>query len=490
MGTIEIQQNQVAATPNVIARKAVRSVMALGVRQVLNQGMAFVGGILLARLLSPAEFGLYAIVTFLLTFLIAFGDVGLAASLVRQPAEPADEDYQAIFTVQQMLVGCVIVLFWICAPWFAGAYHLPRHDSWVFRLLALSVLCASFQVIPSARLERHLLFDKLAVVEVAMSFVFYATAVVLAWKGVGAMSFAIAILGRSLTGAVLVNCVSPWRPRWHWDWQRARVHMKFGIFYQGIQLIGLATSSFTPFFVGLLLGTAAVGYINWAQMVSGYAVAALMVLQRVYLPAFSRLQLQTEALRHFVEQVIRAANALAAPVAVLTLILIHPITQLVFGHKWLPAIPLFYLLWSTNIFVPTATPALTLLNALGHSRTAFNFMLAVMLATWALGILFISRFGMIGFGIAAVCINVMNLFLYRLVQSHLHFRILPMVIPVWSIALAAGLPIFFLIQVHPPAALPEFVAYGALGLGLYAAAIFIRHRGDIGKAWNVLFTQA
>jgi O-antigen/teichoic acid export membrane protein len=470
---------QLPVAPGVVARKAVRSVVALGIRQVFNQGMAFAGGIMLARLLSPSEFGLYAIVTFLLTFLVAFGDVGFAASLVRQPEEPAEEDYRAIFTVQQILVLAVITLFWIGAPWVANLYHLPPHNRWVFRLLALSLFCTSFQVVPSARLERALLFEKLAMVEVAMSFVFYSTAVVLAWRGVGALSFAIAILARSFTGAILINCVSPWRLGWRWDWERARAHLKFGIFYQGIQLIALLTSSFTPFFIGLLLGTKSVGYINWAQMVSGYAVIGLMMLQRVYLPALSR----------FVEQVIRAANTVAAPVAVLTLVLIEPLTRFVFGPKWLPAVPLFYLLWSTNIFVPTATPLFALLNAFGHSRTAFKFALAVMLGTWVLGIPLTLQLGIIGFGIAAVLVNISNLILYRIVHSYLSFRILRMVIPAWAIAIAAGIPVYLLLRIRPPAALPELVAYGALGLGLFALVILIHNRADIGKMRSMLLSH-
>jgi O-antigen/teichoic acid export membrane protein len=487
--TINIQINQSHVERGTVARKALRSVFALGIRQVLNQGMALTGGIFLARLLSPSEFGLYAIITFLLTFLVAFGDVGFAASLVRQPHEPDDEDYRAVFTVQQMMVGCVIVLFWICAPWFTSVYHLPQHDRWVFRLVALSLLCTSFQVIPSARLERHLLFDKLAVVEVAMSFVFYGTSVTLAWKGVGALSFAIAIFARSLTGAVLINFISPWRLRWHWDWERARVHLKYGIFYQGIQLISLVTSSFTPIYIGLLLGTAAVGYVNWAQMVSGYAVAGLMVLQRVYLPAFARLQLQREELSKFLEQVIRSANALAAPVAMLTFISIVPLAKFVFGPKWLPAIPLFYLLWGTNIFVPTATPVFALLNALGHSRTAFKYSLAVMIGTWVLGVPLILAFGMIGYGIAALCVNALNLILYRVAQSHLRFQILPKVAPVWAIAFAVALPTYLLMRIRPPAGAMELTIYGTLAMSIYALVFLLKYRSDVGKVWRLATGQ-
>ena len=85
------------------------------------------------------------------------------------------------------------------------------------------------------------------------------------------------------------------------------------------------------------------------------------------------------------EQVLRATNGLVAPAAILTLVLIEPLTKYVFGQKWLAALPLFYLLWGANIFVPTASPVFALLNALGHSRTTFKFAVIWMAGTWVLG---------------------------------------------------------------------------------------------------------
>lgn len=486
---ISLETAQVLIAPGAVVRKAIHSVLALGVRQVLNVTMSSLGGILLARLLSPSEFGLYAIVTFLLTFLITFGDVGLAASLVRQPNEPLEEDYQAVFTVQQVLVVSVVVLFWLAAPSVASAYHLPQHDSWVFRLVALSLLCTSFQVIPSARLERHLSFEKLAMVEVAMSFVFYGTAVILAWKGMGAFSFAIAMFARSLTGAVLVNRVSPWRIHWRWEWERARVHLKFGVPYQGIAFISLLKESITPVLVGLLLGAASVGYINWSQMVAAYPVLALGIMQRVYLPAFARLQLHRELLTQFVEQVLRATNGLVAPLAILTLVSIEPLTKYVFGQKWLAALPLFYLLWVTNVFAPTAGPLFGLLNALGHSRTAFKFALIWMLGTWALGAPLILAFGMIGFAVACLFVNLTNLMFYRAVQARLSFRILPMIVPAWCVATMIGLATYFVMHFTPPTGLVGLGIYFALGLSAYTLCMVRLYRSEARRVWGLVWSQ-
>jgi O-antigen/teichoic acid export membrane protein len=76
----------------------------LALRQVAVQALNIGGGIFLARLLTPSEFGLYAIVTFLVAFLTAFGGTGLAASLIRQPDEPSEIEYRSLYTLQQVLV--------------------------------------------------------------------------------------------------------------------------------------------------------------------------------------------------------------------------------------------------------------------------------------------------------------------------------------------------------------------------------------------------
>ena len=164
-----------------------------------------------------------------------------------------------------------------------------------------------------------------------------------------------------------------------------RAHMSFGLPYQGIQVISLLKDSIAPIFIGFLLGTADVGYITWANMIAAYPVLILFVLQRLYMPAFAQVQNHRAQLIALAENVIWATNAIAAPLAILTLVMIVPITTLVYGTKWLVALPYFYLFWGANLFVPSATPAMGLLNALGKSKIALLFAFIWMAGTWIIG---------------------------------------------------------------------------------------------------------
>ena len=483
---MSVIEDPVVWTPETVAQKALRGALALGVRQVLVQGANVLGGVLLARLLTPAEFGLYAIVIFLLSFLIVFGSTGLAANLIRQPEEPTREDYQAVFTLQQLVVLAIVLLLWTAAPWIAQVYGLPSQDAWLFRLVALSLFITSFMVIPQVRLERRLAFDRLALVEVAQAVVFNASAVLLAWREVGALSFALALLLRALTGAVLANLLEPWRLGWRWEWSRTRDHLRFGTYFQGGQLISVVKDSITPVFVGLLLGAAQVGYISWAVMVAAYPVIGLMLLTRIYMPAFSRMQHHREQLTRFVERVVGATNALTAPLSVLTLILVEPLTRLVFGEEWLVALPIFYLNWAANLFVPTATPLMGLLNALGKSRASFWFAVLWMVGTWVLGIPLIIGYGAVGLAVANLVVNFTNFWLYRMAQREVAFRILPVVLPSWALAFGVGGALYLIQGVWPVESLPVLLAFGVLGCIFYVAGLSLGYPGQVRKVVAIL----
>lgn len=473
-------------TPRLVAHKALRSILALGVRQLVAQGLNILGAIFLARLLSPSEFGVYAIIVFIRGFLTAFGDAGLAASLIRQPREPEEGEYRAVFAFQQGMIAAVALPFWFACPLIAQLYKLPAHDAWVFRLVDLSLLCSSFQVIPSTKLERDLAFHKIAVIEISMAVVFNGVSVLLAYRGWGEMSFAWGLFLRSIVGAGLANVVRPWKIGWSRNWKGVREHLRFGIPYQGIAFVSLVKDSIGPTLIAIFLGAAEMGYVNWAVMTAFYPLLVLTVLQRVYLPTFSRLQDNPGSLSLSVEKILLATNSIVAPAAVATLVFIHPITSLIFGGKWLVAVPLFYIFWACNILNAISGPVQSLLNALGHSKTTFSFSVMWAAVTWIVGVPLILLIGVVGYAIATLAINLTNVLLFRIAQSRVRFKIFSVVGPVWAIA--AGLA--------AAAALAEpYLPLRSIGglatcLGCYAGAYMLVcalfYHTEIQQAW-VLF---
>lgn len=444
------------------------------------------GNILLARLLTPVDYGIYAIVTFLIVLMGAFGGTGLAANLIREHPQPPREAFRAVYSFQQVSVAVCAVGLWFLAGYLSLWYHLSHQQSWVFRLTALALVATTWMVPPQIEMERDLEFHKLAVVEVAQAVSFNLVAVSLAYAKFGALSFGIALLVRSLAGAVLANLIEPVQLGWSFHWKIAKPHLRYGFYYQIAQIVSLVKDSITPVLIGFMVGTAAVGYISWAAMLAGYPVLALVVLQRLYLPVFARFQSDLSKLGGFLEQTIWATNSFTAPFSMILLVLVHPITRIVFGAKWDPAIILFYFFWCGNLFVPTAGPVQSMLNSIGKSRTAMVFAIMWMVLTWGFGWPFAVWKGTLGIAIATALVQCSNLALFWYAKSCVPFGILRSAIRPWLISALIGVLLFFANEHRRPDNFAMLIAEITMSLLVYLVASYLADRSRFSRLFQLI----
>jgi O-antigen/teichoic acid export membrane protein len=410
------------ATAQSLTRSAARGAVALGLRQLFVQGSNVAAGVVLARILEPAQFALWGIVMFVLTFLTTFGDAGLGASLIRQRHEPEEKDYRAIFTVQQLMVAVVVIVFWLLAPWLTELYKFPAQDVWVFRFIALSLLLTSFMVIPQIRLERQLAFDKLAVVEVAQAVIYNGSAILFALLGLGELSFGIALLLRSMVGAILAYWINPWQLGWLWDWPSVRAHLAFGLPFQGAKIVNLLKDLIGPTFFVVYAGTTAVGYINWASMVMNYPLLAVLLLQRLYMPLFARLADDMNRFRQVLHKIVSLLALAVYTLSALVFVFRYEITVTVFGTQWLEALVLFLPFALISVILAPSTIAMSALNALGHSRSVFWVTVALTGATWLIGATSVAQLGWQTWGWANLVVHLLYLWLLVLVSRYTGFR--------------------------------------------------------------------
>jgi len=472
-------------TPDRVARASIKGIWSIGQRQIALRVIGIVSGIALARLLSPADFGIYAILLFVQSFLSTFGDMGFGVSLVRQPDEPSLEEYRSIFTFQQIIALAISLLLWFFAPLIASLYHLSEEASWLFRLLAISFFLSSFMMIPWIRLERQLRFSTLSNLDFIQNCVFYFVAVFLAWRGAGAFAPAIALAVRSLVGAIATYFAYPWKIGWQLDWSLIRKHLAFGFFYQGSKFLLLIRESIASAIAGLLLGTAPVGYLNWSFGLANYPAILGQILQTTYLSTIARLHGERKALKRVVEEFMWGSSAAVAVAAVLLLIFIYPTTEIVFGHKWVVALPLFYILWPLSFFTAFSAPLGSLFNALGRSQV--NLLLSLLLSglTVAFGLPLTVLWGQLGVAIGVLISQAAYFWLYYLVRQELHIALLPSLVP-WLVAILAGIPTLILERLLPPNNLPLLIGEGLFGFGLYGLTMLLLYARKLRLLWSHL----
>jgi PST family polysaccharide transporter len=427
--------------------------------------MNFCGLIFLARYLSIADYGFYGIILFLSSFISNFGDIGLSASLLRQKGEPAPEDYSSVFSAQLTLSAAAAALFAAVSPLLCRTYRLPLSYSQYFILTAAALIVTAFRAVPTAKLERHLDFKWLAVIEIIHTALYNAAASLMAYYGYGPLSFTLAMLGRVLLGSILVNIAGRTPLRLNFNAALIKKHLVFGLPYQIGIFVNVLKDSISPVVIGMFLSTAHAGKAAMASTVATFPVLLLMIMNRLFFPALSRTIGDKQALERLFALFLRANNALAAPLAVFILIMAKPFTLHVFGEKWTEpeTMELCRLLWAANLFLPTLMVCTSLLYALGKPKTVLKFNILWMALTLGAGTPLILVFGANGFGYANIAVNIATSAVAWKTRGHINCDIL-------KNALLGWLPAVSLVWF--PLAYKRFFEIGKLHLFLCAILYF------------------
>lgn len=397
-----------------LKKKSLKGMSALFVRQVLVKVIFFAGNIVLARLLAPEIFGIYAIVQFVVQFFSTFGDVGIGAALIQKKGELSQEELSTTFWLQQMLVWIVVGAVVLAAPLVLKVYPtLPPVGVWLIRTMAVCFLFSSLKTIPAILMERNIDFNRIAWVDITENLVFQAVAISCAYLGYGVWSFVAAAIMRSFMGAALIYAISSWRPGFHYRFESVKGLVRFGLPYQGNQILNFTKDAVTPLFVGAYAGAAAVGYLNWAR---NFAFAPLMISEtfgRVAFPVFSKLQDDKELLARTIERSIRMVTLVMFPITAIMIALGPEVTHLVFTDKWRPGIVAFYFYCTSPFVIGIMLPLYSAILSLGRSEILLKMASVLLMLEWGMGIPLVLTLGFTGVSITQPVVALIFFMIYR-----------------------------------------------------------------------------
>ena len=339
-------------------------------------------GILLARLLAPHDFGVYAVGLTVLSVLAAVAELGLTAQLVRE----GDIERRAptANTLGLVVSGAMVVSVWISAPAVAVALGSAEATP-VIRVLSFSLILSGLSAVPMAALQRRFLQSRQFVADL-VSFVLTTVAtLVMVEANFGAMSLAWSrLLGQGVTLAILIGYARI-VPRIGWDRTVAREMWRFGVPLCAANLLSWVLLNVDYVVVGHLLGATALGIYVLAFNIASWPTSALtQAVRSVALPAFSKRPGTHEPVD--TSQPVATATRLlwsaAAPIAAMITVLAGPLVLTVYGRPWGDAVPILaalgifgslrtlFDLWATYLVACGATRAVLLVQALWTATLA------------------------------------------------------------------------------------------------------------------------
>ena len=466
-----------------LKRKSFSGIGALLKRQAAIKLVSFLANIALARLLVPQVFGVYAIVLFVVQFFSTFGDVGIGAALIQKKGELTREELSSTFWLQQMLVWCVVCVAFAAAPFILRFYPaLPSYGVWLIRAMAVSFALTSLKTIPAILMERKLDFQRIALVDITETVVFYTAAIVLAVAGFEVWSFIIAALLRSLAGTALIYALSGWVPSFKFVPASVRELVRFGLPYQGNSILGFVKDAVTPLFVGMYCGAAAVGFVNWARTFAFTPLVLSEVFGRVAFPAFSRIQGDRKLLTRAIERSIHSITLVMFPVTCLMIALGPEIIHVLFTDKWLPGLRAYYFYCTSPLVIGVLVPMYSAILSLGKSGIILKMMVALLVLEWGLGVPFVLLFGFNGIAFSQPIIAVPFYFVYRRVLSGENVHIFLIRNVKWQFISAAVTGLLCkLVTLHIYTTLITLPAVFCVGLLVYAGMMSVLDKKVFGE---------
>jgi O-antigen/teichoic acid export membrane protein len=351
-----------------------------GVVTLGSQGAAFVintaTAIILARLLTPTDFGLVAMVTAVTGFGQAFADLGLSEATIQSP-EINHSQVSTLFWVN-VLIGAILMLVTIgLAPALAYFYRQPRLKEITFLLSVVFVICA-LRVQHDALLKRQMRFSSLAARDVISSLVSAPVAICLAWKGAGYWALVAMPLTFNFVQMLLSWLMVRWVPGLPRRDGKIGSLVCFGGNVAASYIVITVNRSLDNVLVGWYWGAAPLGLYSRAYNLLMLPVRQLSApAGAVAVPAFSRLQNDSE---RFVRYFLRTINVMVwviAPALAFLFVAATPVVLLLLGSQWRGAAPVFQIL-AISAFAQLLLEAVTwLFVSRGESKEMLKVLLRI-----------------------------------------------------------------------------------------------------------------
>lgn len=428
-----------------IKHRSIKGVFSLVSRTFLIQLIGQIVTFLLTVYLSPSDYGLFFLVSTVITFLAYFSDVGLAAALIQKKEAITQDDLKTTFTIQQALVIVIVIIGLLLTPIVAQIYQLDTTGIYLYQALIVAFFLSSLKTIPSILLERNLQFNKLVIPEIVETLGFNIIVLVLAIKGFGATSFTFAVLARGLSGLIAMYSIAPWKPSIGFSRQSAKELLAFGLPFQANSILALAKDNLFFLYLGAVLPKPALGFIGVAQKWAYIPLRLIMDnLIRITFPSFSRLAGHGEYLGKAVEKTLFSTTIFIFP-SLVGMVLLMPHFMQIFPkyQKWEPAIVSLTFFAINAILSSITTPLTNALNAIGKIKITLYLMIFWTVATWVLTPILISIYGFNGVSIASAIISLSVVGVVFIVKKYITFSLLTVTLTPAIATIVMGIVLYF-----------------------------------------------
>ena len=336
-----------------------------------TMGINFISNIVLARLLTPDDYGCIGMLMIFIALSNTFIDGGFGSALI-QKKRPTSEDYSTIFYWNIILSVILYILLFFLAPTIADFYNITLLSK-VLQVQGVILIINALGIIQANQLRKQLKFKAIAQVTLTASIISVIVAIAMAYMGYGIWSLVAQQIVSSLVTTLLYWFYSNWRPIFVFSRASFIELFGFGSFILLSSLINSFCNNLNGLLIGKFFNASSMGYFTQAKKLEFVFSASLeAVVSQVTYPILVEIKDNYEKLINALRKFNSLLLYVVAPLMLFLNLFATPVIKLLLGEQWLPAVPYLEILSIQGIFISLEGVNYNAIASIGRSKVLFQ----------------------------------------------------------------------------------------------------------------------
>ena len=330
----------------------------------------FISGIILARLLTPYDYGCIGMLAIFMTLAEAFIDGGFGSALI-QKKRPTQEDYSTIFWWNIGMAVVMYAILFFSAPAISRFYNIPLLCD-VLRVQGVVLFIYAFNIIQKNQLRKKLNFKLLSIITIATSLIALGVTIFMAYKGYGVWALVAQNIITSAIPALVFWFYVKWRPVWTFSWASFKELFGFGFYMFLTNLLNSFGSQIQGLLIGKFYNASTMGYYSKAHGLEKLASTSISsVMTQVTYPLYAEAQDNKPQLANMIRRITMTLSYITFPLLFILLLCAKPIFVILYSDRWLQSVPYFQVLSIAGLAYCLQSVNSQVVAAVGESRAMF-----------------------------------------------------------------------------------------------------------------------
>ena len=330
------------------------------------QIVTFIVSIVLARILTPEDYGKIALITVFTTIMQVFVDSGLGVALI-QKKDADDLDFSSVFYFNFVICLVLYAAMFIASPFIANFYNDSSLTP-IIRVISLTIVISGVKGIQQSYVSRNMLFKRFFYATLGGTIFSAILGIALAYTGFGVWAIVAQQLSNTTIDTLILWLTVKWRPKKMFSWERLKGLLSFGWKMLASSLLDTVYGNIRSLIIGKLYSSSDLAYYNQGKQFPNVVVTNINTsIDSVLLPTMASVQDDSQRVKTMTRRAIKTSTYIMAPLMMGLAFCAEPIVRLVLTDKWISCVPFLRIFCITYMFYPIHTANLNAIKAMGRS---------------------------------------------------------------------------------------------------------------------------